>query len=293
MTDTGSTLPRRQLGRYLREARTAVNMSLERMACLTDLSSSGLQRLETGQATRLKVRDLQAICEVLDLSEEMSAAMVGLLRQSAEPNWWHEYGNLIPTTFDVYVGLETAARKLTTYQPSLVLGLLQTAEYAAALIQAGTPAESSDELRRRVELRMKRQTIVTRKRRPIELEVVLHECALRSAVGGDRVMAPQLHHLAEIGKMPNVTIRVLPFAAGAPIGHPVGQYAILEFGDDSNDRAVEPPVVYLENFTGCLYLEKADDIQRYAWVHDCLRRASLDEAASRSLLRQVAKELQA
>ncbi|MEU1546098.1 helix-turn-helix transcriptional regulator [Nocardia sp. NPDC005745] len=293
MTDTGSTLPRRQLGRYLREARTELDMSLERMADLTDLSSSGLQRLETGQPTRMKVRDLHAICEVLGLSEEMAAAMIGLLRQSAEPNWWHEYGNLIPATFDVYVGLETAAQKLTTYQPSLVPGLLQTADYAAALIQAGTPEESRAELRRRVELRMKRQTIVTRKRRPIVLEVLLHECALRSTVGDHRVMAAQLHYLAEIGKMLNVTIRVLPFGAGAPVGHPVGQYAILEFGDASDGRSVEPPVVYLETFTGCMYLEKPEDIRRYDRVHDCLRRASLDEASSRSLLRQVAKELQA
>jgi len=93
--ETGSTLPRRQLGHYVRDARMALNMSLETLADLTDLSSSVLQRLEKGEATRLKVRDIQAICEVLEMSDEMTTTMIGLLRQGAEKSWWHEYGNLI------------------------------------------------------------------------------------------------------------------------------------------------------------------------------------------------------
>ncbi|WP_406234304.1 helix-turn-helix domain-containing protein [Nocardia sp. NBC_01009] len=292
MTDTGSTLPRRQLGSYLHEARTALNLSQEKLAELADLSSSVLQRLEKGEATRLKVRDLQAVCDVLEMSDEMTTAMVGLLRQGAEKSWWHEYGNLIPATFDVYVGLETAARRLNTYQPSLIPGLLQTADYARALMQMGYPAEDSAEHDRRIELRTKRQTIVTRKHQPIALDVVLHESVLRSTVGGPNVMAAQLRYLAEIGKLSNVTVRVLPFSAGAPIGHAVGQFAILEFGKDGKGKPVWPQVVYLETFVGCIYLEKTVDVQLYDRVHQSLQQHSLDVAASRSLLRQVAKELQ-
>ncbi|MGY1894075.1 helix-turn-helix domain-containing protein [Nocardia gipuzkoensis] len=291
--DTGSTLPRRQLGYYLRDARTALNLSLERLAELTDSSSSVLQRLEKGAATRLKVRDVEALCDVLGMSREMTAAMIGLHQQGAAKSWWHEYGTVIPEDFDVYVGLETAARKLTVYQPSLVHGLLQTADYARVLIQAANPAEGRHDHDRRVELRMKRQAVVTRKHRPVTLDMVFHESVLRSTVGGAEVMAPQLRHLAEVGKLPNVTIRVLPCLAGAPVGDPVGQFAILQFDNDSKGVNVSPPVIYLETFTGCMYLEKPDDVQRYDRVHDSLRRAALDETDSRSLLRLLAKEFSA
>ncbi|MEU1993213.1 helix-turn-helix transcriptional regulator [Nocardia gamkensis] len=293
MTDTGSTLPRRQLGRYLREARTALNMSLERLAAMTDLSSSVLQRLEKGEATRLKVRDIEAICTVLEMPKSTAMAMVGLLRQGAEKSWWHEYGDLIHATFDVYVGLETAARKLTMYQPSLVPGLLQTADYARVLIQNANPEETWAEHDRRAELRTKRQTLVTRRYQPLMLEVVLHESALCTMVGGPQVQEGQLRHLAEVGKLPNVSIRVLPFSASAPVGHPVGQFAILEFGVDTQSRPIEPPIVYLETFTACMYLERPIDVERYYQVHESLQRASLDEAASRGLIRRVLKEFPA
>ncbi|MEV2226100.1 helix-turn-helix transcriptional regulator [Nocardia vinacea] len=290
MVDSGSTLPRRQLGKYLRDARSALSMSQESAAHLADISSSVLQRLEKGEPTRLKVRDLQALCEVLEMPEDTATAMVGLLRQAAEKSWWHVYGDLIPANFDVYEGFEAAARKLTMYQPALVPGLLQTPDYARALIQAVNPSASDDEHTRRLELRLKRQAIVTRKRQAVSLDVVLHESALRSNVGGPDVMAAQLRHLAEIGKLPNVSVRVLPFSSGAPVGDPVGQFAILEFGEDTKGEPVWPPVVYLETFIGCMYLEKPDNVQRYDRVHQVLQQASLDETASRSLLRQVAKE---
>ncbi|MFJ4650451.1 helix-turn-helix domain-containing protein [Nocardia sp. NPDC088792] len=293
MVENSSTLPRRQLGRYLREARGAVGMSQDRVAKLADVSTSVLQRLEAGIATRLKVRDLQAVCEVLELSAEMADAMIGLLKQATEKSWWHEYGSLIPADFDVYVGLETAARSVTTYQPALVPGLLQTADYARALIRAVKPRESVVEHERRVELRMRRQAKVTRKYQPIALDVVLHESALRCNVGGDAVMSAQLRQLAEVGKRSNVSVRVLPFSVGAPVGDPVGQFAILEFDEGLGGESMWPPVVYLENFSGCMYLEKADDVERYHRVLEALRNASLDEADSRILLRQATKEFSA
>ncbi|MGX1810060.1 helix-turn-helix domain-containing protein [Nocardia sp. NPDC055321] len=290
MEDVGSTLPRRQLGRYLREARSALALSQEKVAMLADVSSSVLQRLERGVATRLKVRDLQAICDALEMPEETTAAMVMLFQQSTEKSWWYEYGSLMPGDFDVYVGLEAAARTVTTYQPALVPGLLQTAEYARTLIRAAKPTETSSEHGRRAELRNKRQAIITRRHHPLQLEVLLHEAVLRSAVGGRQVMAAQLRHLAEIGKLSNVRVRVLPFSAGAPVGDPVGQFAILEFDHDVHGLPTGPPVVYLESFTGCMYLESDADVQRYYQVLDALRRESLDESASRILLRQAMKE---
>ncbi|QIS06732.1 helix-turn-helix domain-containing protein [Nocardia brasiliensis] len=293
MSDSGQTLPRRQLGKYLRDARNALNLTQESVAASSEVATSVLQRLEKGQATRVKARDLKAICEVLEMADDTTSAMVGLLHQAAEKSWWHAYGDLIPANFDVYVGFETAARGLTMYQPSLVPGLLQTADYARALIRAVNPSASDDAHARRLELRLKRQTIVTRKHQPVTLDVVLHEAALRSNVGGPDVMKAQLGHLAEVGKLANVTVRVLPFSAGAPVGDPIGQFAIMEFGKDAKGEPVWPPVVYLETFIGCMYLEKTDDVRRYDEVHDVVQQAALDEGTSRSLLRQVAKEFSA
>ncbi|AYF79080.1 XRE family transcriptional regulator [Nocardia yunnanensis] len=267
-------------------------MSQDRVAKAADVSTSVLQRLESGIHTRLKVRDLRAVCEVLEMPQETTDAMVGLLKQAGEQSWWHEYDSLIPANFDVYVGLETAARRLITYQPALVPGLLQIPEYARALIRAVKPDESAADHERRLELRMRRQAKLSRRYEPLQLEVVLHEAALHCNVGDPVVMGAQLRHLAEIGKMPNVSVRVLPFKAGAPVGDPVGQFAILEF-DDGGREHVWPPVVYLETFIGCMYLEKDGDVRRYFRVLDSLRGAALDESVSRSLLRHVAKEFSA
>ncbi|MGQ4601615.1 Scr1 family TA system antitoxin-like transcriptional regulator, partial [Nocardia sp. R6R-6] len=118
----------------------------------------------------------------------------------------------------------------------------------------------------------------------------LLECALRRVVGGRRVMTAQLRHLADMSTLPNITLRVLPFSAGIPLGDPIGPFTVVDFGSDKKQQTIEPPVVYLENYTGDLYLESPSDVQRYHVAHEVIRRAALDEAASRSLLRQLARE---
>ncbi|MGQ4600979.1 Scr1 family TA system antitoxin-like transcriptional regulator [Nocardia sp. R6R-6] len=285
MSDSGSTLAGRQLGGYLRAARQALGDTIERTAQESEISASVLQRLEKGVPTRLKVRDIRALCAVLEMPEESTSAMVGLFLKADEKSWWHAYGDVIPETFDVYVGLESAASGLTTYQPSQVPGLLQTADYARALILNRMPDSTEGERRRVLDLRLKRQNLMTRKFDPLALDVLMNEAALRCLVGGRAVMTEQLRHLAEIGKRPNVTIRILPFDVGMPLGHPIGQYALLRFASTG-----APPVVYLEGFSGCAYLEKPDDIALYEDATLQLGRRALSEDASRSLIRSVAKE---
>ncbi|GAB4584269.1 helix-turn-helix domain-containing protein [Nocardia sp. IFM 10818] len=290
MSDHGSTLPRRQLGRYLREGRMQCNMTIAEAAGLMEWSESKLQRLETGNAEKIRVLDIRELCRIYDFDEEFSAALLGLAQQASVKSWWHEYDDLIPEGFNVYVGLEASARALISYQPDLIPGLMQTADYARVLISDYWPDAAVDQLDRRVQLKMRRQSLLTRKRSPATFDVVIHETALRRVVGAPQIMAAQLRRVADMSTLPSIAVRVLPFSAGVPIGHTVGPFVILEFGRDSGNRPVEPTVVYLENFLGDLYLEKQAAVEKYHQAYQSLRRAALDEASSRDLLRKAAKE---
>ncbi len=259
-------------------------------ARLIERGTTTLQRLETGQTHRIRLLDIRELCGVYDADEVLTAALLGLAQQASGQCWWHEYGKLIPQDFDVYVGLEAAARRLTSYAPDVVLGLVQTPDYTRALLRLGFPDASSAEIDRRVELKQRRRRILTRKRQPTQLNVVLLECALRRMVGSRRVMAAQLRHLADMSTLPNISLLVLPFSAGIPMGDPIGLFTIADFGSGQRKEPVEPSVVYLENLTGDLYLAQQGDVERYHVAYQAIQRAALDENASRSLLRQLARE---
>ncbi|WP_345494535.1 helix-turn-helix domain-containing protein [Nocardia callitridis] len=290
MSETGSTLTRRQLGRYLREARQENNLTIVQAADLMQWSESTLQRLETGNAEKIRWRDVRELCQLYDVSREMTAALVGLAQQAHVKSWWHEFGELIPENFSVYVGLESSARTLTAYQPDLVPGLLQTVDYARILASIASPTDSAAELAGRAQIKVRRQSIVTRSRTPATLEVVVHEAAIRRVVGNPQVMAAQLRHMADASTMPNVTIRVLPFAAGTPLGASISPFVILAFGESSNGKPVEPTVVYLENLLGDLYLEKPVAVDRYYHAHQALQAKALNEVATREAFRKIARE---
>ncbi|NKY53625.1 helix-turn-helix domain-containing protein [Nocardia vermiculata] len=280
-----STVPRRQLGRYLRELRFASGMTIAEAATLVERGSSTLQRLEKGSAERIRVLDVEALCRIYDADDTTSAALLGLAQQAKVKSWYHEYGDLIPENFDVYMGLEVAARSLKTYQIELVPGLLQTADYARAVIKSGLPDESDADIERRVRLRMQRQVLIRRKSRPAQLNVILHETVLHRMVGGSRVMDAQRRHLADLSTQPNVTLRVLPFAGALPRCSITGVFTILDFGKDNKGNAIEPPVVFIPGLAGDIYLEKEADIRRYDRAYEAIQAAALDAQASRDLLR--------
>ncbi|WP_067826953.1 helix-turn-helix domain-containing protein [Nocardia inohanensis] len=290
MSDHGSTLPRRQLGRYLREGRMQCNMTIAEAAGLMEWSESKLQRLETGNAEKIRVLDIRELCRIYDFGDEFTTALAGLAQQASVKSWWHEYEDLVPDGFNVYVGLEASARTLITYQPDLIPGLMQTADYARVLIGDYWPDADPAALDRRVQLKLRRQSLLTRKRTPATFDLVVHETALRRLVGNPRIMAAQLRRVADLSTAPTIAVRVLPFSAGVPSGHTVGPFVILDFGRDSLGKPVEPTVVYLENFLGDLYLEKQASVDRYREAYQALQRAALDESASRDLLRRAAKE---
>ncbi|MFI6364188.1 helix-turn-helix domain-containing protein [Nocardia sp. NPDC050630] len=292
--DEPSTLPRRQLGRFLREAREGTGLSLERASHLVELSKTALHRLETGGVKKSRIRDIQALCELYEVKPADIDRAVELAKQARVTSWYTAFGGLYSdATFNMYVELAAAARQLIAYH-EIVLGLVQTADYARALISAFYRDSDPEDIERRVELRLKRQTIVTRKADPVKLELLLHESALHRVVGGPKVMAAQLNHLAEIGKLPNVSIRIHPYVGGCTLGVLHGPFVLLDFGTDGKGHTVEPPLVYLEgNGKPDLYLEHTDDFRRYHDIASAIRSTALDETQTRELLRRAARSYRA
>ncbi|MEV0246848.1 helix-turn-helix transcriptional regulator [Nocardia sp. NPDC050712] len=290
MPDTGSTLPRRQLGRHLMEWRSRAGLSQAKAAQLLEIGASSLQRLEKGQNSRIRSRDIVAACDLYGVPEDLADALVGLARQANVKSWWHQYGDLIPKDFDVYVGLEAAANELISYQPELVPGLLQTPEYDLALVRQFSPDASVEDWNRRVQIKQQRRHIITRKTQPVRLDVVVGEAALWRVAGEPAVMAAQLKHLADMSTRDNISIRVLPFRAGFPGGLSMPPFVILGFGETAPGEPAEPPLIFLEGVVGNLYLEKGDDLESFERSYDRISEAALDAVSSRNLLRQVARE---
>jgi transcriptional regulator with XRE-family HTH domain len=289
-TLTGSTVPRRQLGRYLRDARNAAGLTVKDAARGLEWSETKIWRIESGQ-TSLRSFDVEVMCRVYRVETDMTEALMGLAKETKSRGWWQAYGDAVPEWFDLYVGLEAAASKLFLYEQELVPGLFQTSAYARTLIKADHPDESDEEADQRVSLRIARQALVRRTIDPPALQVALNESVLKRPVGGPAVMAEQLERLAEASQMPNVSLRVVPFAAGYYPGIVSGSFNILRFPLNGGGQESEPPTVYADMYTGALYLDKPNEIDRYSEAFAAIWQHALDEAASREIIHQAAEAL--
>ncbi|TVT61980.1 helix-turn-helix domain-containing protein [Amycolatopsis rhizosphaerae] len=287
--DSGSTVPRRQLGRHLREARGRARLTVKAAAEALEWSEAKIWRIETGQ-TSLRSLDAEAMCRIYGVDAETTEALKGLAKETKTRGWWHAYGDVIPNGFDVYIGLEGAAASLHWYESELVPGLLQTPDYARAVISYDNPEDDPDEVELRVRLRMERQVLLTRPVAAPRLYVVLNEAILRRPVGGRPVMAGQLERLAQVSELPNVRLRVAGFAAGLHHGVMSGPFVLLRFPTNGDGKETEPPTVYMDGFTGALYLDKANEVARYDDAFHRIWDAALDEAASKDLFIEAARE---
>ncbi|MFE4057388.1 helix-turn-helix domain-containing protein [Streptomyces sp. NPDC059096] len=284
---TGSTVPRRQLGRNLRELRTRARLTVRAAATKLEWSEAKMWRIETGQ-TPLRSLDVQAMCLVYGAPPDLTEALMGLAKETKARGWWHAYGDLIPEGFDVYVGLEEAAESLSLYESDLVPGLLQTDGYAREVIRTHIRGIDEADLDGRVRLRIERQSLLTRVTDPPVVRVALSEAILRRPVGDRDVMVQQLAHLVYVAELPTVSIRVTPFAAGIHSGVVTGPFVILRFPVTGDGVATEPPTVYADGYTGGLYLDKAREVEQYDAAFTSVWNASLDEQASRRLISEVA-----
>ncbi|WP_433734341.1 helix-turn-helix domain-containing protein [Nocardia sp. CA-129566] len=287
--DTSSTLPRRQLGRLLRDARTAAGLSLESSARLMDWGKATLSRLENGKTEKVRPRDLQALAELYVVSADDLEAWKELAAQAPVRSWLRTYSDVLATKFNTYVELESAASELVNFQPLIFPGLLQTHAYADTMNRSAEPRISDEDLDRLAAVRTRRQHLITRARHPTRLLSVIHENVTRTVVGGPELMADQLRHVADLSARENVDVRLLPCHAGFPTGRVIAPFIVLTFPKDSQGKPVEPSVVYAENFAGDTVLEKRDDVQRFRNAFRTLLGATLDGGLTRIRLREIAR----
>jgi len=253
---SGPTVLRILLGAQLRKLREARGVSREEAGYTIRASESKISRMELGRVG-FKERDVSDLLILYGMSRaEERDALLRLLEDANAPGWWHRFADVLPSWFQSYVGLEAAASLIRTYELQFVPGLLQTEDYARAVIKIGRTGTSDLALDQRVTLRMARQQVLTRAL-PVHLWAVLDEAVLRRPIGGCEVMRGQLEHLIAASKIPNVTLQIAPFAAGGYAGAG-GAFSILRFPDDQM-----PDVVYAELLTSALYLDKREDVDRY------------------------------
>jgi Domain of unknown function (DUF5753)/Helix-turn-helix domain len=280
----GSAVVRMMLGAQLRRMREAAGLSPETAGWRIRASRSKISRMETGRVG-FKERD---VGDLLDLYGVIDARIVsGMLELASQANaqdWWARFGDVLPDWFAPFLGLEAAATLIRTFDLQFINGLFQTPDYARAVAVIGQRGVPSSEIDRRVDVRIKRQELLTAERAP-RVWSVIDEAALRRAVGGTEVMQGQLRHLAEMARLPNVTLQVIPFCHG---GHDAagGSFTVLRFAEPD-----VPDVVYIEQLTGAMYLERRSDVDHYLDVSNRLGATSLSPAASMRFFADVLGEL--
>lgn len=280
----GPTVLRILLGAQLRRLREQNGISTEAAGHLIRGSHSKISRMELGRVG-FKARDVEDLLTLYGVTDlESRDALLALAAQANTPGWWHKYNDILPSWFEVYVGLEEAASRIRAYEVQFIPGLLQTEEYARAVIELGHPTALEPEIERRVGLRMARQHRLTGEQ-PLTLWAVVDEAALRRPLGGRAVMRRQVEYLCEVTDRPNITLQIMPFDAG---GHAAagGPFSILRFSEQSL-----PDVVYLEQLTSSLYLDKSADVERYQRVMDRLAIEAKPASETRRILRSVLDDL--
>lgn len=279
----GPTALRIALGAQLRRLRQAGNVSMQDAGAALRASHAKISRMELGRVgfRRRDVADLLTLYGVQD--EQLRQEFLLLAEQANIPGWWHRYADIVPGWFEYYLGLEQASSVVRTYEPHLVPGLLQTEDCARAVICSGHPGATAEEVERRVALRLRRQQVLAQSEAPT-VWLVVDEAALRR-LGTPTMARAQTQHLIDIAELPNVTLQAMPFHAGA---HPAagGPFSILRFADPDL-----PDIVYLEQLTSALYLDKTRDIEHYVKVMDQLCVQALTPAATLQFLTRISKNI--
>lgn len=276
--EPGSVVRRMLLGSQLRRLREARGITREAAGYSIRASESKISRMELGRVS-FKTRDVEDLLTLYGISDEAEReSLLSLAREANVAGWWHSYTDVLPSWFPTYVGLEGAASLIRVYEVQFVHGLLQTEEYARAVVRRGMKGASAADVERRVALRLERQKYLLSDHAP-ELHIVLDEAALRRPYGDGEVMRGQLRHLIDVSRRPNVRLQVMPFGFGGHSGES-GAFTILSFPDtDLSD------VVYMEQLTSALYLDKREDVAQYEQALKELQQDSPGPEESRDLLR--------
>jgi transcriptional regulator with XRE-family HTH domain len=271
------------LGAHLRRLREASRITPAQAGEAIRATHSKISRLERGRSAA-KQRDVADLLTLYGVTDEAEREQVlSLARQASTPGWWQQYNDILPRWFELYVGLERAASVIRTYEVQFVHGLLQTEDYARAVILIANARASAAEIDRRVSVRMKRQQLLTQPDAP-ELWTVLDEAVLRRPPGGREVMRAQLAHLLDMTALPNVTLQIIPFDVG-PHAAAGGPFTILRFPEPDL-----PDLVYLEQLDSATYLDGPDQVAQYLSIMNEICVQALSKAASKAMLRTLLEQ---
>ena len=280
----GPTALRIALGAQLRRLREDSHVTVSDAAEAIRATHSKISRLERGRsgAKQRDVADLLTLYGVTDAAQREE--LLVLARQASAPGWWQPYNDVLPSWFELYLGLEKAASIIRLYEVQFVHGLLQTEDYARAVILIANAHAPAEEIERRVSVRMKRQQLLTQPAAP-QVWAVLDEAALRRWPAGPAVMRAQLEHLLELTELPNVTLQVVPFEVG-PHAAAGGPFTILRFPEPDL-----PDMVYLEQLNSAVYLDHPDDVIDYVTVMDQLCVRARTGPASKDMISALLKQI--
>ncbi|WP_406314173.1 helix-turn-helix domain-containing protein [Streptosporangium sp. NBC_01639] len=279
-----STVLRIVLGAQLRRLREQRHITLEAAGYAIRASHSKISRMELGRVG-FRVRDVADLLTLYGVTDEDDRqALLALVQRANVTGWWHNYNDILPSWFETYVGLEESATVIRNYEVQFVPGLLQSEGYARAVVRLGFPSAPDEEVERRVRLRMARQRML-RAEEPPRLWAVLDEAVLRRPLGGPEVMCDQIDHILQQLDLPNVTVQIVPFSVG---GHAAagGPFSILRFSQPDL-----PDVVYMEQLTSAVYLDKRDDVDRYLEVMERLCIEAEPASRTREILVGIREEL--
>lgn len=280
-SNVGPTVRRRRLGQELRRLRQEKGMTAEEVAEELMVSQSKISRLENGRRS-ISQRDVRDLCRTYKVEDKaLVDSLMQMAKESRQQGWWNAFGDV---PYSVYIGFETDAASLRVYEPQVLPGLLQTPDYAEAVISGALPEAPQDQIAQRVQVRLRRQERITDPLAPLRLWAVVDEAAMRRVVGNSKIMSDQLDYLVRMSHEPHVTVQALPFDMGSHPGMS-GQFTILEFSDESDTS-----VVYLEGVTSDLYLEKLSDVQSYSMMYEHLRAQALNADQSRQFITEMAQE---
>jgi transcriptional regulator with XRE-family HTH domain len=274
------------LGRQLEELRSRAGLTYQEAGAAIGVSHSTIRRMEAAKVARLRLADAEKLLRVYGVTDEQEIdTFLKSVREANKRGWWHTYRDVMPDWFAAYLSLEQAALQIRAYESQFVHGLLQTREYARALLTAANPHAPAEATERRVALRMRRQELLARDTPP-RVWVVMDETVLRWPVGGTDVMRAQIDHLIEVQRLPQVTLQIMPFTNGPHPAMRAGAFQLFRF------RARElPDVVYLDGLVGAVYLDKGDDVVVYRETLDRVSAQATPTRRTEAVLERIRKDL--
>ena len=279
------TATRRALAQRLRQLRVEAGLTGEQASERVGFSDSKITKIERSQAVASREDVLKMIDAYGGVTDDERDRLLAMARLGNRKEWWEQHDRQLPPRLGSYLGLEAVATSLRAYNTTLVHGLLQTPDYARAVIRGGRPdLLLDDEVELLVETRMRRQQVLTRDDQPLELWSVMDEAVLRRKIGGRKVMHAQLEKLIKAAELPNVTLLVMPDDLGVHAGL-AGQFSILQF------EAGTRPVVYVDDQAGNLYLERGDDLRRCQSIMNHILASAPSPDQSLALIREVSEEM--